>query len=90
MAHEDESRLIGVCAKCGSMYAALEFPNGSIRPIGSRDGCTSCGATEFVPLSDVPGESDAVAANDSEAVAADDSEAVAADEIGSAAETDPD
>ncbi|APX96337.1 hypothetical protein SAMN05421809_2429 [Natronorubrum daqingense] len=51
MGGDDEtSRLMATCVECKSVFAALEFPNGTIQPIGSRDGCTSCGATEFEPL----------------------------------------
>ncbi|MCU4924757.1 hypothetical protein OB905_02000 [Halobacteria archaeon AArc-dxtr1] len=47
------SRIIGACTACGSMYAAVELSGGGVLPIGSRDGCTSCGGTEFVALSEL-------------------------------------
>lgn len=50
MTDGDDERLVAACEQCGSMYAALELPNGEIRPIGSRDGCTSCGGTAFTPV----------------------------------------
>ena len=45
-----EQRLVASCVGCGSVYAALEVPNGEIQPIGSRNGCASCGGTTFAPL----------------------------------------
>ncbi|WP_254528381.1 hypothetical protein [Natrinema gelatinilyticum] len=39
-------RTIAKCISCGSAYAAEKWPDGTIQPIGTRDGC-QCGATEF-------------------------------------------
>ncbi|QLG48444.1 hypothetical protein [Natrinema halophilum] len=44
-------RTIAACEHCGALYAALEFSNETIRPIGRRDGCR-CGSTEFSAIED--------------------------------------
>lgn len=43
---------MAVCIACGSAYAARIASDGTVQPIGSRDGCR-CGSSEF----DVVGES---------------------------------
>ncbi|MDS0475869.1 hypothetical protein [Natrinema sp. 1APR25-10V2] len=45
-----DRRTIAACEQCGSLYAALEFADETLRPIGRRDGC-QCGCTEFVQVS---------------------------------------
>lgn len=40
-------RMGATCDNCGSVYAALEFATGEIRPIGSRNGCATCDGTTF-------------------------------------------
>ena len=52
MGQSATERLVAACAECGSMYAALKTPDGTIQPIGSRTGCASCGGTVFIPLPD--------------------------------------
>lgn len=58
MAHKDDvTRVLATCSGCGSVYAARQWPDGTIRVIG-RDGC-SCGSTDFEPVddeSDEPGD----------------------------------
>lgn len=51
MADEDDEqrRLIAACTDCGALYAATELSDGSILPIGQRDGCR-CGNTSFTPV----------------------------------------
>ncbi|WP_254522538.1 hypothetical protein [Natrinema caseinilyticum] len=39
-------RTIAKCICCGTAYAAEKWPDGTIQPIGTRDGC-QCGTTEF-------------------------------------------
>lgn len=46
----DKSRIVGVCAECETVYASLRGADGKIQPIGSPNGCGSCGGTEFIPL----------------------------------------
>lgn len=46
----DRERIVATCVECGAVYAAVELPNKGLRPIGRRDGCGSCGGTEFAPL----------------------------------------
>lgn len=55
----DESRrLIAACTDCGALYAATELADGSILPIGQRDGC-QCGCTAFTPVEEgLPGPED--------------------------------
>ncbi|WP_326544642.1 hypothetical protein [Halopiger goleimassiliensis] len=55
---------MAACENCGSVYAALEHSDGTIRPIGSRDGCTACGETAFTPLPDFEDDSKAAGAGD--------------------------
>ncbi|SFC30039.1 hypothetical protein SAMN05444422_106279 [Halobiforma haloterrestris] len=49
---DSESRVVAACVDCGSVYAALSRSDG-IRPIGTRDGCASCGGTEFTTLEEL-------------------------------------
>ncbi|TYL36895.1 hypothetical protein CV102_20545 [Natronococcus pandeyae] len=51
-----ESHLMAACDECGAVYAAVRLSKERIVPIGSRDGCGSCGSTEFRPLSTVADE----------------------------------
>lgn len=52
---DDSSRLIAACTDCGALYAATELADGSILPIGQRDGC-QCGCTAFTPVDEgLPG-----------------------------------
>ncbi|WP_226377488.1 hypothetical protein [Haloterrigena turkmenica] len=46
---------MAVCEECGSVYAARQWPDGTIRVIG-QEGC-SCGATRFEVADDSEGES---------------------------------
>jgi predicted nucleic acid-binding Zn-ribbon protein len=43
---KDQPRLIARCEACGSVYAAVEMPNGRIAPIGRLEGC-KCGSSDF-------------------------------------------
>ncbi|WP_459889095.1 hypothetical protein [Halostagnicola bangensis] len=45
----EKVRTMGVCADCGSAYAAREQADGSVLPIGVRNGCT-CGGTTFLEV----------------------------------------
>lgn len=55
---DDSSRLIAACTDCGALYAATELADGSILPIGQRDGC-QCGCTAFAPVDEgLPGPGD--------------------------------
>lgn len=49
---ETGTRIVATCVRCGSIYAALRVGSDEIQPIGSRNGCASCGATEFRPVSE--------------------------------------
>lgn len=46
---DDPRRLIAACTDCGALYAATRLSDGSILPIGQRDGCR-CGSTAFTPV----------------------------------------
>nr|WP_254532758.1 hypothetical protein [Natrinema gelatinilyticum] len=46
MPEGDGERAIAECLNCGNAYAAKEWPDGTIQPIGTRNGC-QCGSTEF-------------------------------------------
>ena len=48
---DDSHRLIAACTDCGALYAATELSDGSILPIGQRDGCR-CGCTTFTRVND--------------------------------------
>ncbi|SDJ81253.1 hypothetical protein SAMN04515672_1496 [Natronorubrum texcoconense] len=51
MAHKDDvTRVLAACEDCGSVYAAREWPDGTIRLIGQQD--CSCGASTFVAVDD--------------------------------------
>ncbi|WP_290811095.1 hypothetical protein [Halovivax sp.] len=50
-------RAMGRCVECGSVYAARKKADGSLLPIGKRDGC-ECGGTEFVPVNAEPDDDD--------------------------------
>jgi uncharacterized Zn finger protein len=50
---DGESHLMAACEACGAVYAAMTLPSKRIVPIGTRDGCGSCGGTEFTPLTTV-------------------------------------
>ena len=52
---DDVTRVMAVCEACGSVYAAREWPDGTIRLIG-QEGCSS-GATTFEIVTDSAGES---------------------------------
>lgn len=39
-------KVAAVCTSCGTGYAAEEWADGTIRPIGQRNGC-QCGGTSF-------------------------------------------
>ncbi len=55
MAHKDDvTRVLAACEDCGSVYAAREWPDGTIRLIGQQD--CSCGASTFVAVDDEGGE----------------------------------
>lgn len=48
---DDSDRMIAACTHCGALYAATELSDGSILPIGQRDGCR-CGSTEFTKVNE--------------------------------------
>lgn len=51
MAHKDEvTRVLAACTACDSIYAARQWPDGTIRIIG-QEGC-SCGGNTFDVVSD--------------------------------------
>lgn len=51
MAHKDDvTRVLAACEACGSVYAARQWPDGTIRIIG-QEGC-SCGGTSFEVVTD--------------------------------------
>ncbi|MDG5817370.1 hypothetical protein QA609_00965 [Natronococcus sp. A-GB7] len=39
-------RILGECLACRSVYAAQQWADGAIKPIGAKNGCR-CGSTEF-------------------------------------------
>jgi hypothetical protein len=42
----ESERRLAVCTSCESAYAAKVWPDGAIKPIGTKEGCR-CGSTEF-------------------------------------------
>ncbi len=42
----ESERTVAECLGCGSAYAAQKWPDGTIQPIGTRNGC-QCESTEF-------------------------------------------
>nr|WP_293026996.1 hypothetical protein [Natronococcus sp.] len=46
MPEGESERTMAQCTSCGSAYAAELWPDGSIKPIGTKDGC-QCGSTDF-------------------------------------------
>lgn len=42
----ESERTMAQCTSCGSAYAAEIWPDGTIQPIGTKDGC-QCGSTSF-------------------------------------------
>ncbi|AEH36245.1 hypothetical protein [Halopiger xanaduensis] len=48
---DDPDRMIAACTHCGALYAATELSDGSILPIGRRDGCR-CGGTTFTKVNE--------------------------------------
>ncbi|NKE37612.1 hypothetical protein GWG54_17740 [Natronococcus sp. JC468] len=42
---DDVSRELAECADCGAVYAARQWPDGTIKAIGSES--CRCGSTEF-------------------------------------------
>lgn len=62
MAHKDDvTRVLAACDACGSIYAARQWPDGTVRIIG-QEGC-SCGEETFEvvtdPETDPPADADA-------------------------------
>jgi len=55
----ESERTVVQCTSCGSAYAAEIWPDGTIQPIGTKDGC-ECGSAEFQVVAD----SDATIARD--------------------------
>ncbi|MFC7238285.1 hypothetical protein ACFQS4_08640 [Saliphagus sp. GCM10025317] len=43
------SEVIAQCTNCGNVYASHVNPDGTVSPIGQRNGC-SCGSSEFTVL----------------------------------------
>lgn len=51
MAHKDDvTRVLAACDACGSIYAARQWPDGTVRIIG-QEGC-SCGEEAFEVVTD--------------------------------------
>lgn len=48
-------RIMAECVDCGNAYAAEEWPDGAIQPIGVKNGCSGCGSTEFQVIEDTNG-----------------------------------
>lgn len=44
-------RTVAECLACGSVYAAEEWADGTVQPIGTREGCR-CGSTAFRTVDD--------------------------------------
>ncbi len=44
-------RILAECLACRSVYAAQKWADGTIKPIGAKNGCR-CGSTEFRALED--------------------------------------
>ncbi|WP_394739011.1 hypothetical protein [Natronococcus roseus] len=42
---DDVSRELAECTECGTVYAARQWPNGTIKAIGSES--CQCGCTDF-------------------------------------------
>ncbi|RQG90028.1 hypothetical protein EA462_08460 [Natrarchaeobius halalkaliphilus] len=47
---DDVTRELARCTECGSVYAARQWPGGTIQPIGA--GNCDCGSTNFVLVTD--------------------------------------
>ncbi len=45
-----EPQKIAECFDCGEVYPAQTTAEGTLRPVGQKDGRCSCGNTEFRPL----------------------------------------
>lgn len=54
---DENVRILAACEECGSIYAAVRRPDGEIQPIGSRQGCASCGGTTFSTASELTEDS---------------------------------
>lgn len=39
-------RTVAECVSCGAGYAVQKWPDGTVQPIGTKNGC-QCGSTEF-------------------------------------------
>ncbi|TYL35961.1 hypothetical protein CV102_25140 [Natronococcus pandeyae] len=46
MPEGESKRTLVECLECGSAYAAAQWPDGTVQPIGTKNGC-QCGSTEF-------------------------------------------
>ncbi|MFC4544030.1 hypothetical protein ACFO5R_19045 [Halosolutus amylolyticus] len=60
---DDVTRVLASCDECGSVYAARQWPDGSVKLIG-QEGC-SCGSTAFTVLDDAD-DSDSTPISDAE------------------------
>ncbi|TYL38381.1 hypothetical protein CV102_11240 [Natronococcus pandeyae] len=49
----ESERTLAECLACGSAYAATRWTDGTIQPIGTKNGC-QCGSTEFRIVEDPP------------------------------------
>jgi hypothetical protein len=51
MPEGQSERILGECLACRSVYAAQQWTDGAIKPIGAKNGCR-CGSTEFRAIED--------------------------------------
>lgn len=54
---EGKDRVAVICNSCGRGFAAEKYPDGSVKTIGSREGC-HCGSTDFRRVEEPSTESD--------------------------------
>ena len=48
---DERLKVAGRCLECGAVYSAWLLTDGTVQPIGRKDGC-QCGGTEFEALSE--------------------------------------
>lgn len=56
MGNANDERFLAICANCGAAFAGMTVSDGNIQAIGCREGCASCGSTDFSPVSASSGD----------------------------------
>lgn len=49
MSEQERRKVAAGCVSCGSVYASYQWSDGTILPIGQKEGC-ECGSAEFQPI----------------------------------------